>query len=180
MAIPEFQYGQNPRYFEEYLDELREFLQFSPSIREEGNHIMEIKKMERGSTVCIHTRRTDFVALNIATDVNQTMEAADQIAGDYKTFRFMIFGDDKVFMQDLAKIMLENGKWEKGGGSISNASEGVELYLSSQVCRAFLLTAVTSTFGWWLAFFALDQSAVFYVTDNRTQNGKEPSRELFL
>ncbi|VDP21354.1 unnamed protein product [Heligmosomoides polygyrus] len=64
--------------------------------------------------------------------------------------------------------------------TVSTFKEATDFYLSSQVCRSFLITAVTSTFGWWLAFFSIDQNAVFYVTDHRPHADKVPSKDLFL
>ncbi|VDO68780.1 unnamed protein product [Heligmosomoides polygyrus] len=55
-----------------------------------------------------------------------------------------------------------------------------DLYISSRMCQSFLITAVTSTFGWWLAFFAPNQEAVYYMPDHRIHGDKVPSKELFL
>ncbi|VDO40690.1 unnamed protein product [Haemonchus placei] len=63
---------------------------------------------------------------------------------------------------------------------ISNYSEYMDLYLSSQLCRSFLISAPTSTFGWWLAFFISDQNAVYYTSDERNQDGKIVTRELTI
>ncbi|KAJ1349997.1 hypothetical protein KIN20_005693 [Parelaphostrongylus tenuis] len=63
---------------------------------------------------------------------------------------------------------------------VSNFNEVTDLYLASKVCRSFLITAPTSTFGWWLAFFIKDQNAVFYLPDNHIHGDKIPSKELFL
>ncbi|KAE9412212.1 hypothetical protein Angca_001784, partial [Angiostrongylus cantonensis] len=59
-------------------------------------------------------------------------------------------------------------------------SEEVDFYLASRVCGAFLITAPTTTFGWWLAFFIPDQDAVFYSNDNRSMGDKVISKDLFL
>ncbi|KAK6047190.1 hypothetical protein COOONC_15303 [Cooperia oncophora] len=83
-------------------------------------------------------------------------------------------------MRNLTIDMSEWGVWERNASFVSHFEEAVELYLSSQLCRAFLITAATSTFGWWLAFFVPNQNDVFYIFDNRTQNGKTPEKEHFL
>ncbi|KAK5985387.1 hypothetical protein GCK32_016250, partial [Trichostrongylus colubriformis] len=101
-----FMYGQNPSYFEEYVDDIRRILKFSPRISTEGNSIIRSLKMERNSSTCIHIRRTDFVELNVSTDVTQTVQAANFIARQLKTSRFMIFGDDQEFMHDLGNTIV--------------------------------------------------------------------------
>ncbi|EYC08000.1 hypothetical protein Y032_0068g245 [Ancylostoma ceylanicum] len=40
-----FQYGQNPLYFTEYLSEIRQLLEFSPSVQREGAYILDALKM---------------------------------------------------------------------------------------------------------------------------------------
>ncbi|KAK6727932.1 hypothetical protein RB195_005536 [Necator americanus] len=64
--------------------------------------------------------------------------------------------------------------------SISTFSEGVDFYVSSQACAAFFMSAPISTFGWWLAFFTPNQSAVYYMDDKRPMKDKVPSKDLFL
>ncbi|KAK6047191.1 hypothetical protein COOONC_15304 [Cooperia oncophora] len=75
-----FRYGQNPRFFDKYLEDIHKLLQFSPSIRSEGNHLIGTLGIERNSSVCIHVRRTDFLTYNVATNGNQSVEAANKIA----------------------------------------------------------------------------------------------------
>ncbi|XGW05981.1 hypothetical protein V3C99_016380 [Haemonchus contortus] len=130
--------------------------------------------------MCIHIRRTDFIERNVATDVNLTVTAANTIAKQTNASQILLFGDDQIFMKDLANKIIKRGKWKKDAAMISNYNEYVDLYLSSQLCRSFLISAPTSTFGWWLAFFISDQNAVYYTADERNQDGKIVTRELFM
>lgn len=175
-----FTFGQNSRYFEDYLDDVRKLLQFSSRVSREGDYIIDSWHLARNNTMCLHTRVTDFVVRNISTDIKQTVTATNSIAKRLGLKRFLIFGDDGKFMANLSLSIIEAGKWKKDVVVISRFKEDIDFYLSSQVCRSFLITAVTSTFGWWLAFFSIDQNAVFYVTDNRKHADKIPSKELFL
>ncbi|EPB75843.1 hypothetical protein ANCCEY_05083 [Ancylostoma ceylanicum] len=63
---------------------------------------------------------------------------------------------------------------------VSKFNPYVDLYVSSKLCEAFLITAATSTFGWWLAFFAPGQDAVYYMPDTKPHSNKRASEELFL
>ncbi|KAJ1349994.1 hypothetical protein KIN20_005689 [Parelaphostrongylus tenuis] len=175
-----FIYGQNPRYFDEYLPEIRNLLRFSDKVRREGRYIMDTLQIHDARMLCIHIRMTDFVWLNVSTNANDTVSAANAIAKQQGISRFMIFGDDQNFIHRLAKTIVKDGNWKTDAVVASNFNEVTDLYLASQVCQSFLITAATSTFGWWLAFFIKDQNAVFYMQDNRRHADKVPSKELFL
>ncbi|XGW05984.1 hypothetical protein V3C99_016382 [Haemonchus contortus] len=108
-----FIYGQNPRFFDEYLGDVRQFLTFSRSIRDEGDYAIDSLKIKRNSWMCIHIRRTDFIERNISTDVNLTVNAANSIAKLTNVSHFLLFGDDQTFMKDLANKIIEHGKWQK-------------------------------------------------------------------
>ncbi|XGW20520.1 hypothetical protein V3C99_003928 [Haemonchus contortus] len=62
----------------------------------------------------------------------------------------------------------------------STNTEGIDFYVASRACGAMLITAPTSTFGWWLAFFTPNQNAVFYSNDRRRMADKVPQKDLFL
>lgn len=173
-------YGQNPRYFKEYLDDVRRILRFSSDVCERGDDLIDSLNLTRNSMVCVHNRRTDFVERNVATDVDKTVLAANTVALKMGTRRFLLFGDDQEFMHNLSHLIMESEKSQEGAVLISNFTEAMDLYVSSQVCRSILISAMTSTFAWWLAFFVADQNAVFYIPDNKPQGDKLPSQELLL
>ncbi|EPB75841.1 hypothetical protein ANCCEY_05081 [Ancylostoma ceylanicum] len=135
-----------------------------------------VVKTTHSNLMCIHIRKTDFDERNISTDMISTVEAANTIALQ----TFMIFGDDQEFMENMAQAIIENGNWDKDVVFVSKFEEYIDLYISSKLCKAFLISAVTSTFGWWLAFFAPGQDAIYYMPDTRPHADKRPSEELFL
>ncbi|KHJ95464.1 hypothetical protein OESDEN_04588 [Oesophagostomum dentatum] len=63
---------------------------------------------------------------------------------------------------------------------VSHFDEFEDFFISSRLCRAFLMSAPTSTFGWWLAFFTRNTDAVYYLNDSRPLMRKMPTKELFL
>ncbi|RCN30275.1 hypothetical protein ANCCAN_23955 [Ancylostoma caninum] len=130
--------------------------------------------------VCLHIRKTDFDVRNISTDMMSSVEAANTIARKKGLSQFIIFGDDQEFMQNMSRTIVEIGKWEKDAVLVSKFEDYIDLYISSKLCDAFLITAVTSTFGWWLAFFAPGQDAIYYMPDTRIHGDKRPSKDLFL
>ncbi|VDO89580.1 unnamed protein product [Heligmosomoides polygyrus] len=82
----------------------------------------------------------------------------------------LIFGDDldfmKSFRQEIRKLR-KQVLFLFQNVYVSTFPEIIDFYLSSQLCDAFLITAAPSTFGWWLAFFARNQTAVYYLQDRR-------------
>ncbi|PIO63535.1 hypothetical protein TELCIR_14866 [Teladorsagia circumcincta] len=109
-----------------------------------------------------------------------TVFAANDIARGKGVERFVIFGDDREFMQNLSHVIIREGNWRPNAAFISQFSEAIDFYVASQVCRSFLITAATSSFGWWLAFFVADQNSIYYLPDERIHADKVPSKELFL
>ncbi|RCN43413.1 hypothetical protein ANCCAN_10604 [Ancylostoma caninum] len=175
-----FYYGQNPRYFEEYLPDVRNILQFSEEMQRNGSEVIDPLMMDHSNSLCIHIRRTDFIERNISTDMMEAVRAANRIARKRDISRFMIFGDDKEFMRNMSQRIVEEGHWKANAALVSEFDEYMDLYAASRMCKAFLITAVTSSFGWWLAFFIPDQNAVYYFSDTRKHGDKTPSKELFL
>ncbi|KAL6737445.1 hypothetical protein Aduo_011088 [Ancylostoma duodenale] len=176
----DFYFGQNPRYFVNYMSEIRKLLQFSNNYRREGNYMVDLLRMNYSNLMCIHIRRTDFVGINVATDMKSTVDAANNIARQRGLSKFLIFGDDKNFMHKMSLSIIKKGNWSEDAVIVSKFNEYMDLYVSSQLCRSFLISAATSTFGWWLAFFAYGQDAVYYMPDERIQVDKVPDGELFL
>ncbi|KAK6020418.1 hypothetical protein OSTOST_13929, partial [Ostertagia ostertagi] len=171
-----FEYGQNPRYFDKYLHDIRKFLQFSSSVRRKGDEIIEGLNRYYCTVSLYHKNFRNISSSRLHAPVisPSTATRSQGISS------FVLFGDDRKFMHDLARRIELAGRWRKDAVIISNYTESLDLYLSSQLCRSFLITAATSTFGWWLAFFIPNQSAVFYMSDGRGQPGKIPEKELFL
>ncbi|KIH59575.1 hypothetical protein ANCDUO_10187 [Ancylostoma duodenale] len=89
--------------------------------------------------MCVHIRRTDFLDFGIGSDLNSTLLATKDIASRKR-------------IQTVR---------------ISEFSEIADLYISYRLCSAFLMSAASSTFGWWLAFFSQDQDSVYYYKDKR-------------
>ncbi|EPB79298.1 hypothetical protein ANCCEY_01591 [Ancylostoma ceylanicum] len=123
------------------------------------------------ATMCIHVRRTDFHRFGLETEWNGTG------LGNY-----LIFGDDKAFMSSLAtELERDTFTGAQPKAFISMFSEVTDFYLSSQLCSALLLSAASSTFGWWLGFFARNQNAVYYYKSGRpVENFRFLRNEFFL
>ncbi|KHJ96180.1 hypothetical protein OESDEN_03863 [Oesophagostomum dentatum] len=174
------EYGHNPKYFEDYLPEVRQILQFSTNIQHTGEDVLHKWNITDYNFVCVHITRTNFTNGSIFADMMSAAKAAKDIAAENHISQFLIFGDDKEIKRDVAVLLRESNTSKENTAIASNNDEAVDLYVSSRICNSFLMATVTSTFGWWLAFFAPNQHHVFYLPDKRPVNDKVPSKELFL
>ncbi|KAJ1373449.1 hypothetical protein KIN20_035848 [Parelaphostrongylus tenuis] len=153
----DFAYGQNPRYFTDYLSEIRNLLRFSAKIRREGKQATELLQLNNEGMLCIHIRMTDFTRLNVSTNFNKTIRLANKIAK--QQIYVLLFHTHCVIrlLFQMVHALTSHTSHIKGGAVhaaiVSDFDEVTDLYLASQVCQSFLITAPTSTFGWWLAFF---------------------------
>ncbi|EYC00557.1 hypothetical protein Y032_0114g416 [Ancylostoma ceylanicum] len=172
--VLELLYAQNVRYFEHMLPEIRYLLEFSDDVKRRGREVLDRWQIKDASAMCVHIRRSDFIRLHLATDFDRSVRHVRFIAKQQGLSKFVIFGDDVDFMRMMSE---ELGPTKT---RFSSHSEGVDFFIASKACGAMLITAPTSTFGWWLAFFSPNQNAVFYTNDQRTMEDKNPNKDLFL
>ncbi|CAJ0605658.1 unnamed protein product [Cylicocyclus nassatus] len=170
--------AQNVRYFEEYAIDVRAILQFSEEIKSNGS-IITHSLQSHSDSMCVHVRTTDFIKHKWHTDVNKTVTAVNALAKKKNMSHFLLFGDDQQVMINMSQVIIRDGGWKNDAVIVSNYQEVMDLYLSSQMCQSFLISAPVSTFGWWLAFFAKDQSAVYYLNVNRPKTYKR-RKEHFM
>ncbi|CAJ0608208.1 unnamed protein product [Cylicocyclus nassatus] len=106
--VLDFHYAQNARYFEPILPEIRSLLKFSRKVIREGKEIMKLWGVENANAVCVHIRRSDFIELNLATDLEDTVRKLRHIATITNLNEFLIFGDDADFMRRMAETLRPN------------------------------------------------------------------------
>ncbi|KAE9412912.1 hypothetical protein Angca_005441, partial [Angiostrongylus cantonensis] len=169
------QLGQNSRYFEHMLPELYQLLEFSYVTRKSGDNVLLRMNIDR-SVMCAHMHRKDFVDLNDASAFNRSVHDIHEIASRQGLSNVLLFGDDLSLTKPLGESLI---RLDKSGKRYSFNSEEIDFYLASRACGAFLITAPTSAFGWWLAFFTQNQDAVFYSNDNRGMADKAIHKDLF-
>ncbi|VDP02259.1 unnamed protein product [Heligmosomoides polygyrus] len=178
----DFRYAQNVRYFDFMLPEIRHLLAFSDDVQREGDQVLHRWNIHNATAMCVHIRRSDFVQLHVASDLHDSVGDVIRIAERQDFDKFIIFGDDTDFMRRMAEaIEMQRNGIRKSRARFSTNTEGVDFYIASRACGAMLITAPTSTFGWWLAFFIPNQEAVYYRgSDKRRMVDKVPQKDLFL
>lgn len=180
--VLDFRYAQNVRYFDFMLPEIRHLLAFSDDVQREGDQVLHRWNIHNATAMCVHIRRSDFVQLHVASDLHDSVGDVIRIAERQDFDKFIIFGDDTDFMRRMAEaIEMQRNGIRKSRARFSTNTEGVDFYIASRACGAMLITAPTSTFGWWLAFFIPNQEAVYYRgSDKRRMVDKVPQKDLFL
>ncbi|KAK5984852.1 hypothetical protein GCK32_009639 [Trichostrongylus colubriformis] len=176
--VLEFNYAQNVRYFEDILPEIRQLLEFSEDVQQEGDKVLQRWTLTNATAMCAHIRRTDFVKLAIATDFQKAVHDMMSIAHQQGLSDYLIFGDDADFMRRMVEELTKSSRGQKV--LFSTNSEEIDFYVASRACGAMLITAPVSTFGWWLAFFTPNQNAVFYSNDKRLLGDKVAQKDSFL
>ncbi|KAK5969807.1 hypothetical protein GCK32_020038, partial [Trichostrongylus colubriformis] len=78
--VLEFRYAQNVRYFEDILPEIRQLLEFSDDVQQEGDKVLQQWTLTNATAMCAHIRRTDFVKLAVATDFQKAVHDMESIA----------------------------------------------------------------------------------------------------
>ncbi|PIC42763.1 hypothetical protein B9Z55_009733 [Caenorhabditis nigoni] len=161
--------GQFYQYFDGNLPEIQSFVKpsgdFGPLPKSEIDNFL----------TCIHIRRTDFVdGEHHSSDLNFTRSAMNYILEKEKPknrrMMTVIMGDDPSFEASI----FENS-WRKGS-EIKNTtkyfvSENTpydDLAYSRYHCDTVLITAPSSTFGWWLGYLSKGNSV--YYQDIRSTN----------
>ncbi|VDM83666.1 unnamed protein product [Strongylus vulgaris] len=172
--VLEIHYAQNVRYFEPILPEIRYLLELSDDVKQAGDEVLQRWKIGHAGAMCAHIRRSDFITLRLATTLRDSVQKIQHIAALSNLTEYVIFGDDVDFM----KSMQERMHPKKVHYSIY--SEGVDFHIASNVCQAMLITAPTSTFGWWLAFFSPNQNSIYYNSDPSNMSDKFPNKDLYL
>ncbi|CAJ0594205.1 unnamed protein product [Cylicocyclus nassatus] len=107
----DIKFAQNARFFDGYTTEILKLLEFAPSIRKEGRLAIQQLKLDYSPVMCVHTRREDFVTLNVSTDPSIVIRITRHLAKATGFNHFFVFGDDRVFMQMIANNLEldENG-----------------------------------------------------------------------
>ncbi|VDK49674.1 unnamed protein product [Cylicostephanus goldi] len=91
---------------------------------------------------------------------------------------YLIFGDDKKFMEKLALLLSTNNSGQERVVRSSTFPEITDFYVAHRFCKAFFMRVPTSTFAWWLAFFSRDQDSIFYYQNHLVDEGLKPDFHL--
>lgn len=183
-------YFQSFKYFHHLRPQIRNWLK--PTSRTSSLASMVFPQVFRSSfVICPHVRRGDFKTdgLHQPTDPNFTRKAVDYLVEHYQKHHeditVAVMGNDQKFA-----YMIFQDKLSNPSNPTSNAfnftvpSESPEykvwispsvtpeldLAFSSQFCDVTLITAPSSTFGWWLSYLAKPGAKTYYRNIKETKD----------
>ncbi|KAI6193835.1 ATP-dependent RNA helicase [Aphelenchoides besseyi] len=157
------------RYFHEQKQEIRKLLSFSSEVRRRvEKKAAEIFGNDFGHKLCVHARRTDFLSPEVSfmeeSRLDFAIPAVDfvlrKLNYQYDDISVVVFSDDPTFAYQIRPDPeLHNEIYVIDE---QNPSDSMEL--GSRYCDSILLTASSSTFGWWMAYLMRDeaQRRVYY------------------
>ncbi|CAI5445139.1 unnamed protein product [Caenorhabditis angaria] len=146
---------QSYKYFDEFREEVLEMVAEKKDFG---------KLPVDGTKICIHIRRGDFLdGQHHSTQTNFTLAAYNFILETEKPTdpKIIIMGDDLKYEQSLFPKNSSNV-------FISNLSPSDDLIYAKYHCDITLITAPSSTFGWWISYFSKSQKV--YYQDIRVTN----------
>ncbi|EFP03145.1 hypothetical protein CRE_28637 [Caenorhabditis remanei] len=177
-------YFQSFKYFHDFQSEIRMALTPSPdsALRAE---LMLPADFRDDFIICVHTKQPMIQdsGLSKPSDPIFTRRATDFLVSKYKTpskrVTVVIFGNDPIWSQTLFhdKIGKSNyfSKFNDSSDSILptdspdytalltlGLSAIDDVAFSRNFCDSILLTAPTSSFGWWLGYLAKDTAEIYF------------------
>ncbi|CAD6186812.1 unnamed protein product [Caenorhabditis auriculariae] len=181
-------YFQSFKYFDYRKDKLRKMLAPRREAEEKAERLLPDDR-KNDTIVCVHIRRGDFLTdgMHAGTDGNFTKTATDYLVRKYH---------DRKRGRVTAVAMTNDIKWTNtlfnGTRTVNNPIkvntpdliEPYELYtstldaagdlaFSAKFCNVFLITAPSSTFGWWLAYLSRPGADVYHRDISQTDDKVE-------
>ncbi|ULT92297.1 hypothetical protein L3Y34_009809 [Caenorhabditis briggsae] len=154
-------YFQSFKYFENFESEIRGF--FVPS----GSEMVEVDSMISFDDLskfknCVHIRRGDFVTdgQHAGSDPEFTRNAIEYIYEKNPGPIFIFSNEQNWVKQEISK----KSKLKNEIRIMPTPKEKPfkDLYFSQKYCNSVLITAPSSTFGWWLGYLSKNQTNVYF------------------
>ncbi|PIC14919.1 hypothetical protein B9Z55_027064 [Caenorhabditis nigoni] len=154
-------YFQSFKYFENFESEIRGFFVPSDTEMVEVDEMVSFDDLPKYKN-CVHIRRGDFVTdgQHAGSDPVFTRNAIEYI---YEKNPGPIF----IFSNEQNWVKAEISKKSKMKNEIRimptpKDKPFKDLYFSQKYCNSVLITAPSSTFGWWLGYLSKNQTNVYY------------------
>ncbi|CAI4230028.1 unnamed protein product [Auanema sp. JU1783] len=191
-------YFQSFKYFHKYRNSVRTWLTPHWLAMKRAQSLVPETSL-KNFKICTHVRRGDFVSdgMHRPSDVNFTHEATEHLVRKYQqhhpNISVVVLGNDPLWAQmafaermpqviQMFPLFFESVQMRKRSNlnyDITFAptlTPEIDLAFSRQFCDAVLITAPSSTFGWWLGYLAKDKADVYY--RDITQTSDQVLRQL--
>lgn len=162
-------YFQSFKYFSNIETSIRKWLKPSEGVEIQMRKIVRRKDELRFKT-CVHIRRGDFLSdgNHEGTDKTFTIRAIDHLYTLHSGLVF-IFSNDPEWVR---KQIVEHLDYSSDVKVMETSKDDAikDLYFSQVHCDSVLITAPSSTFGWWIGFLSRNQSTVYYRDIQETED----------
>ncbi|KAF7635931.1 hypothetical protein Mgra_00004651 [Meloidogyne graminicola] len=133
---------QSPKYLDNIKDEIKELFQFSKNIQDNVyKRIDELFRYDNSHKFCVYTRRGDFTK-----DKWKEFHKASDINFTEKGIKFIIENKVKANKVYIPESM----------------NRGEDMCFAIKICNSFLLTASSSTYGWWIGYLLEQKNTKIY------------------
>ncbi|CAI5440448.1 unnamed protein product [Caenorhabditis angaria] len=186
-------YFQSFKYFDHLRDKVRKWLRPSLMTQIRADSLLE-GEFFKHFIICTHVRRGDFTTdgLHKPSDGRFTRLATDFLVEEYQKthekVHVVILGNDPIWsqsifydrvtnksLQNFALPYIENSPPKnspKYQATITpTLTAETDLAFSNRFCDVVLITAPSSTFGWWLAYLAKPAAQVYYRSVVESRDG---------
>ncbi|EFP02885.1 hypothetical protein CRE_28022 [Caenorhabditis remanei] len=162
-------YFQSFKYFSSIDSSIKKWLK--PSERE----MISLKKLIRRKDelrfkTCVHVRRGDFLSdgQHAGTDKTFTIRAIDHLYTLHSGLVLIFSNDPEWVRNEIVEHLDYQNDVKIMETSKDNAIK--DLYFSQVHCDSVLITAPSSTFGWWIGYLSKNQSSVYYRDIHETED----------
>ena len=144
-------FWQSYRYFDQYYEDIkRQIVLKEPLGKKAAEYTV---RMDQGTSVCLHIRRTDYNREVNNVCLNDTFYriALEKMREQLPDMELFIFTDDKEFVRnhfDLCQYELIEGV------------NDLEEFTLMQHCKHHIIA--NSTFSWWAAYLSNDKGGIVY------------------
>ncbi|KAF1770347.1 hypothetical protein GCK72_002165 [Caenorhabditis remanei] len=157
------------KYFSSIDSSIKKWLK--PSERE----MISLKKLIRRKDelrfkTCVHVRRGDFLSdgQHAGTDKTFTIRAIDHLYTLHSGLVLIFSNDPEWVRNEIVEHLDYQNDVKIMETSKDNAIK--DLYFSQVHCDSVLITAPSSTFGWWIGYLSKNQSSVYYRDIHETED----------
>ncbi|KAF7635933.1 hypothetical protein Mgra_00004653 [Meloidogyne graminicola] len=156
---------QSPKYFNNIKNEIKELFRFSKNIQKKVDYrINKLFKDDNLNKFCVYTRRGDFIKpqwrqWHKSSNKDFTEKGIKFIIEKELKFKtsVVLLGEDKEFLKQLIITNKANKVYIP-----ESMNRGEDMCFAITLCNILLITASSSTFGWWIGYLLKQKNAKIY------------------
>ncbi|KAL3070436.1 hypothetical protein niasHT_032226 [Heterodera trifolii] len=153
---------QSYKYFESRRTEIRQIFQIGQDLcKTMEEYKNELFGDDQSHKFCVYTRKGDFSKFT-ETKKDFTEQGIEfgfkYLMESFNNISVVLLGEDKQFLKDLKinRQLIANVYLPKVMPRMNDMAFAIK------TCDSLLITAQSSTFGWWIAYLMPDNATIFY------------------